>query len=279
MAIPCHTTILFSSDPAQGATPLGTDGSRFEVDMDSPITLGDPDGLGRRATVVEVAVTRAAVWNISPNISAEDGFQNNKLPIVSGGTPYLIEVPTGLYSLTALDGYLSQAFVNLGLSPNLFRLGASDATQSAIIVFENSGDSVDFRSIAGGGQSDSTLRTILGFDAALFTAPSAGFAQAGSSEASFNRVNAYLISTTSMNGLVVNKNSTGVVTEVPIDAPPGSQIVYQPVYPVWFSAPELLNGGRQKWSFMLTDQSGRPTPTLGESYSFVLSIRYYLVAP
>jgi hypothetical protein len=276
MAVPCHTTILFSSDPAQGATPLGTDGSRFEVDMDTPVTLGDPDGLGRRATVVEVAVTRATVWNVSPNISPEDGFRNNTFPFVSGGTPYLIEVPTGLYSLTALDGFLSQQFVNLGLSPNLFRLGASDATQSAIIVFENSGDSVDFRTIAGGGQSDSTLRTILGFDAALFTAPSAGFAQAGSSEAAFNRVNSYLISTTTLNGLVVNKNSTGVLTQVPIDVPPGSQIVYQPVYPVWFSAPELLNGGRQKWTFALTDQAGRPTPTLGELWSFVLSIRYYL---
>jgi hypothetical protein len=276
MAVPCHTTILFSSDPAQGATPLGTDGSRFEVDMDTPVTLGDPDGLGRRATVVEAAVTRATVWNNSPNVSPEDGFRNNTFPFVSGGTPYLIEAPTGLYSLTALDGFLSQAFVNLGLSPNLFRLGASDATQSAIIVFENSGDSVDFRTIAGGGQSDSTLRTILGFDAALFTAPSAGFAQSGSSEAAFNRVNSYLISTTTMNGLVINRNSTGVLTQVPIDVPPGSQIVYAPTFPVWFSAPELLNGGRQKWTFALTDQAGRATPTLSENFSFVLSIRYYL---
>jgi hypothetical protein len=279
MPVPCHTTILFSSDPSQGASPLGTDGSRFEVDMDTPVTLGDPDGLGRRATVVEVAVTRAAVWNVSPNISPEDGFRNNQFPFVSAGTSYLIEVPTGLYSLTALDGYLSQQFVNLGLSPNLFRLGASDATQSAIIIFEDAGSSVDFRTIAGGGQSDSTLRTILGFDAALFTAPSAGFAQAGSSEAAFNRVNSYLISTTTMNGLIVNRNSTGVLTQVPIDAPPGSQIVYQPVYPVWFSAPELLNSGRQKWTFALTDQAGRATPTLGEYWSFVLSIRYHLVTP
>ena len=30
MTISCHKTIIFSSDPAQGATPLGADGSRFE---------------------------------------------------------------------------------------------------------------------------------------------------------------------------------------------------------------------------------------------------------
>ena len=276
MAVPCHTTILFSSDPAQGATPLGTDGSRFEVDMDTPVTLGDPDGLGRRATVVECGVTRATVWNVSPNISPE--FRNNTFPFVSGGTPYLIEVPEGLYSLTALDGFLSQAFVNQGLSPNLFRLGAQDATQSALIVFENQGDSVDFRSIAGGGQSDSTLRMILGFDAGLYVAPVEGFAQAGSQEAAFNRVNSYLISTTSLNGLVVNRNSTGVITQVPIDVPPGSQINYAPTVPTYFSAPELLSGGRQKWTFSLTDQSGRPTPTASEYWSFILSIRYHLVA-
>lgn len=276
MAVQCHTTILFSSDPSQGATPLGTDGSRFEVDMDTPVTLGDPDGLGRRPTVVEAAVLRSQIWNVSPNISPE--FGNNTFPFVSGGAPYLIEVPEGLYSLTALDAYLSQQYVNLGLSPNLFRLGAQDATQRAVIVFENAGDSVDFRTIANGGSSDSTLRTILGFDAALFTAPVEGFAQAGSQEASFNRVNSYLVSTTTLNGLVVNRNSTGVITQVPIDVPPGSQIVYQPVYPVWFSASELLNGGRQKWTFALTDQAGRPTPTLGENWSFVLSIRYHLVA-
>ena len=70
----------------------------------------------------------------------------------------------------------------------MFRLGASDATQSAIIVFENAGDSVDFRTVAGGGVSDGTLRTTLGFDAALYTICVEGYSLSVPSEATFNRV-------------------------------------------------------------------------------------------
>ena len=276
-SVPYELTVLFSSDPAQGARPIGTDGSRFQIDMDTPLALGDPDNLGRRPTAVSLAVTRATVWNVSPNISPQDGFRNNELPIIAAGTPYLIVVPEGLYSLSALDGYLSSQFVNLGLSATLIRIAGNDATQSSVLVFEAAGDSVDFRTVAGGGVSNSTLRAILGFNAALYTSPSAGYSLQSPLPAAFNRVNSYLISTTAVNGLIVNSNSTGVLSQIPIDVSPGSQITYDPRNVIRVPCPELAYGGRQRWDFALLDQSGRPTPTGGEYWTFVLSIRYFLV--
>ena len=277
MAVPYDISILFTSDPAQGAELIGVDGSRFSVDFNTPLTIGDPDGLGRRPTAVTCSVTQALVWNVSPNVSPEAGFRNAAFPFVTGGTSYLISVPEGLYSLSALDSYLSSQFVNLGLSPNLMRLGGNDATQTSYVVIENAGDSIDFRPTAGGGQSDATLAAVLGFSLALYTAPSAGYTQASPSKATFNRVNQFLISTTAINGLVVNSNSSGVLTSVPITAAPGSQIVYLPAVPLKVPCPELAAGGRQRWQFSLTDQAGRPTPTLGEVWSFTLCIRYYLL--
>ena len=276
-SVPYELTVLFSSDPAQGALPLGTDGSRFQIDMSSPLALGDPDGLGRKPTAVSLAVTRATIWNTSPNIGPGIGFANNTFPIIAAGTPYLIVVPEGLYSLSALDGYLSSQFVNLGLSATLIRIAGNDATQSSVLIFENAGDSIDFRAVAGGGVSNSTLRSILGFDTALYTAPSAGYSLQSPLPAAFNRVNSYLISTTAVNGLVVNSNSTGVLTQVPIDVAPGSQIIYDPRNVIRVPAPELAYGGRQRWDFALLDDSGRPTPTAGEYWTFVLSIRWFLV--
>ena len=276
MAIPYNLTYLFSSDESRGAIPIGSDGSRFTVDFDSPLTIGDPDGRGRRPTAVTCCVTQALIWSVTPNISPGVGFRNGDFPFVTGGIPRTIAIPEGLYSLSALDSYLSQQFVNLGLSANLMRLGGSDPTQTSYIVFENLGDAVDFRPVSAGGSSDATVAAVLGFDLVQYTAPSAAYTQASPNKAAFNRVNQYLITTTALNGLVLNKNSTGTLVSVPITAAPGSQIVYTPAVPLVIPCPELAIGSRTRWEFSLTDQAGRPTPTLGEFWSFSLSIRYYL---
>ena len=94
-SVPYELTVLFSSDPAQGARPIGTDGSRFQIDMDTPLALGDPDGLGRKPTAVTLAVTRATIWSVSPNVSPEEGFRNNMFPFTAGGVPRLITIPEG----------------------------------------------------------------------------------------------------------------------------------------------------------------------------------------
>ena len=277
MSTPYDLTILFSSDPAQGAEPIGDDGSRFSVELNSPLMIGDPDGLGRKPTAVTCCVTQALIWNVSPNVSPRDGFRNADFPFVTGGTPYNISVPEGLYSLSALDAYLGSQFVNLGLSATLIRLGGNDATQTSYVVFENAGDSIDFRPVSAGGQSNTTLASVLGYNLAIFTSLSAGYTLASPNKATFNRTNQYLISTTAINGLIVNSKSSGVLTSVPITAAPGSQIVYLPAVPLKVPCPELAAGGRQRWQFSLTDQAGRPTPTLGEYWSFTLCIRYYLL--
>ena len=251
--------MFLNSDVAAGAQNVSADGSRFEVNLNAPLIVP------RDALVCEVGVIRAAIWNTSPNVSPT--FGNTDFPFVASGTPYTIVVPEGLWSLDALDSYLSSQFVNLGLSATLFRLGGVGATNQSVIVFEAAGDSVDF---SGPG----TIRTLLGFDAGVYTSTSAGESIASQNTADFNRNNSYLITTTMIDGLQVNANTSGVLTQVPISAPPGSQINFDPRQIIWIATPELIGSQRTNLVFQLTNEVLEATPTAGETWSFVLSIRW-----
>ena len=118
-----HTSWAFSSAAGNGATSISPDGSSFEVTLQTPLAI--PLG----ALGAELACYSASVWNTSPNISP--AFGNNVWRYTTSTTPagtYTVSVPEGLYSLTALNAYLSNAFVNNSHSPNLFVLTGDDAT-------------------------------------------------------------------------------------------------------------------------------------------------------
>jgi hypothetical protein len=58
-------SFYFSSSPAAGAQNLSADGSQFEINFDTPLHV--PAG----ATVCEMDLLTATVWNTGFNISAE----------------------------------------------------------------------------------------------------------------------------------------------------------------------------------------------------------------
>ena len=76
-------------------------------------------------------------------------------------------------------------------------------------------------------------------------------------------------------GIPVNNSSRGIIATIPISAPPGSQINYSPTNVIWFDAQELIGGQRSNLQFSLLDQNLREAPTGGESYSFVILIRWH----
>ena len=263
-----ETSYFFSSDTTVGATQVGNNGSTFAVALNTPIMI--PKG----AISCEVAVYSAAIWYVNPNISVQ--LSNNQFKFTTSNAPagtYTITIPDGLYSLAGLNSTLSNSFVNLGLPSNLFSLSGDNATQSSIITFLTNGDSIDFT-------IPTSLKTVLGFNSAVYTAPSNNYNLFSPNPAAFNADNSYIISSDLVTtGIPINNQSYGILVNVPIviGETPGSQIVYQPNQVVWCDAVELIGQTKQFIRFRLTNQSLLPVNTVGETWQFTLSIRWKLL--
>jgi hypothetical protein len=72
----CEESFFFSSDKANGAQNVSSDGSLFNVELYNPISIP------KEAIYCTLEITAATIWNVSPNISAAIG--NNKLNFNSG---------------------------------------------------------------------------------------------------------------------------------------------------------------------------------------------------
>ena len=140
-------------------------------------------------------------YGISPNIAAT--FGNNNFTFTTSVAPagtHSITIPDGLYSVAALNSYLSSQFVNLGYPSNLITIGGNDATGQSTLTFLTNGDSVDF-TVA------TSVASLMGFNAAVLTAPSANYTFFSDNPAQFNRVNSYIIASNIVaNGSTVNAN-------------------------------------------------------------------------
>ena len=261
-------TYFFSSDPANEALNVSSDGSKFSVQLSAPISV--PAG----ARACEAGVITAAIWNTTPTVGpglGPAGVDDNKFSNTTSAVPagtYNITFPTGQYSLTAIGQYLSSQFTNNGHAANLMSLGGQEATGLAFVSILNIGDAAHFGQVG-------SIGSILGFPAATVTATSAGQVLYGSTQAQLDRVNTYLISTDLIQGgIPTNATATGLIAAVPINVRPGSLINYQAIIPLWTPAPELIGNTRRTFSFRLTNERGEATPTANESWSFTLMIRY-----
>lgn len=257
---------IFNSESKSGAENVSSDGSSFQVTLNAPIVVP------KDALDCLVGVVQANIWNTSPNIgeSAANNVFNFTTSVAPAGT-YNLVIPDGLYSVAALNSYLSSQFVNLGLPANLVAISGNTATQKSIVTILTSGDSIDF-SVAN------TVGSLLGFNAAVITAPSANYSFFSDNTAAFNRVNSYTLSSNLvLGGIPVNSESRGIIATVPINVAPGSQITYNPQNVVWFNASDLIGSQRSNMKFSLLDQDLRVAPTGGNTYSFVLVIKYHLL--
>lgn len=256
---------IFNSDPDAGAENVSADGSSFQV------SLHDPIAIPRGAVDCKAGVVQAAIWNTSPNIAASYG--NNIFTFTTTAAPagtYTFTIPDGLYSVEGLNSYLSGQFLNLLLPSNLITVSGDNATQKSIVTLLTSGDSIDF-TVAN------SVRTVLGFNSAVITAPSANYSFYSDVVAAFNRINSFILASNLVSqGIPVNNQSRGIIGSVPINVAPGSQIAYSPQNIVWFSGRELIGGNKINMSFSLLDQELRAAPAV-DSYSFTLLIEFTIL--
>ena len=256
-------SFFFSSSPAAGAQNISADGSQFEVNFNTPLSVP------ASSTVCEAGLITASVWNTSPNISA--AFGNNQLRVFVLGVPITIVFTDGLYSLENLSSYVDKVLQNSGLPAGLFVFGGDDATQRVVITVNQVGDYVDFA-------IPNSVGPLLGWPApGALVGPSTTIGQHFYSpgEARLNRVNLFLITSDLVTtGIPVNALARGVLGQVPINVNPGEQETFQPNNIQWFDASELIGRPRMNVRFALSNQDLSPVPTAGESFSFVLQLRY-----
>jgi hypothetical protein len=252
---------FFNSSPTTGATPVGTNGNRFEV------TLSNPIHVPSQALYASLEVSTARVWYTSPNISAEIG--NTHFRFIYQGIPSDIILEDGSYGVDDLDSVFRRYFLHRNM-PNLFYLTTNDATQKVNIISNESNVTIDFT-------GNDTCREVLGFDSGSVVSLGEGSVFTGESEARFNRIESYFIrSDIISNGIPQNDIASGIITEVPINGDPGSQISYMPINPLRCDASDLIGKSKQVLNFALLDQEMREVSTSGEYWSFTVVIRYYI---
>tara|TARA_R100001369_G_scaffold3331_1_gene10534 strand:- start:590 stop:1435 length:846 start_codon:yes stop_codon:yes gene_type:complete len=260
------TTLLFSSNPANGAQNVSADGSSFDVVLATPLMIHPS------AVSCTLSVIQANIWNVSPNISPK--FNNNIFNFTTSNSAnpgtYNIVFPEGLYSIANFGGYISNFLTNQGLPADLITVSADDSTSQSVITFLDAGDSVNFT-------VTNSCREVLGFDSRI--APTsgqiAGWSEYSDRQAEFNRVNSFLITSNIVSGgLPINTGGRNVIGSVPINVKTGSQINYDPQNSIEIEAIELSGNSKLNVSFQLRDQLLRLAPTAGEYWSIIVRISY-----
>lgn len=260
----CEESYFFSSDAQNGAQNKSPDGSLFNVQLYSPISIP------KEAIYCTLEVTSATIWNVSPNISSSIG--NNKLYLYHETMGYVITIPDGLYGVVELAARVQREIVERDLPANLLVFTADDSTQKIVISFNYANTWIDF-------SLPNSCRDVLGFDARKvpLTPQAANHSETGDVTAEFNRINNYLLKSDLISdGISVNAISDSVIADVLITSSPGSQIVYSPFHPPRANADQLIGHPKTNFGFRLTDQVGRRIDTLGESYSFTIVLRYVI---
>lgn len=275
MSVAHNYPFLFNSSQASGAQNISTDGSRFSVQLPTPLNIP------AHALTCTIELHSARIWYISKNISAE--YKNNLLHVTTAqvstigtASPFIITIPDGLYASNDLNKFLSREFVNLGFPSNLVVFGGNTATQKSVLTFL-ANTQVDFT------QADS-VNQILGYNARLVptTLLHEGYSDEAENNAQYNRLESYLIKTDLIStGIPTNNYTDGTLGTVPISTAnsPGTLITYEPSNVLTCDASELIGASKSYITFRLTDQLGRAVDTVGEDYGFVIVLRYTMPLP
>jgi len=266
---------FFNSSVSSGSTKIGNLGNRFQVQLNTPLTIPGS------SLYASLEVVSAKVWNVSPNISTTIG--NNHLFFSYGGNTHDVKFPDGLYGIEEINIFLNIYFGQDDSLPNdLFELGENQSTQTVSIQINHVGVVIDFTQpnscidVTGFYTTHNQQTDVFTSDIVL-TSVIANASFVAEKEARFNRiVNYYITSNLLSDGIPINSKSMGIVSEVPITVKVGSLINYLPTNPLRVDCSDLIGQSKQLISFALLDQLGREVSTSGEDFSLAIVIRYHI---
>jgi len=253
---------LFSSSPVLGATSISPDGSSFTA------VLPEAFQLPQNATNVTVEVNSATIWFNEFNVTeANNQFQFQR---VFPAIVQTIFIPPGLYSFDALAAQLYSQLSDAGITN--YRLVASQPNQRVNESFTSLPNGIVQTFWPAG-----TFWDLVGFTLGRNTVfPNAGPAvYPGDRTARFNTIDYYLIHSSLVSrGIRTNGTYLQVIAQVPINAPPGSELLYEPQNPVVTPANELTGAVVSQVTTLLTDSNNNPVDTRGEAYTVGVVIRF-----
>ena len=259
-------TFFFSSDSNLGAQNKDLNGSRFQVRLNTPISIPSS------AIDVSIECIAANIWYTSPNIAEE--YKNNILYLEYNSTTIPITLPDGLYASDTLNAYVKRALGKITKPGD-----TSKFAESSIKIFENPASQKIVFALAAGLTLDATsgpnnVSQTLGFTTSV-TSTYSGESFEGDEIAQLNRINGYLLhSDIVQDGISINSQYDSILTEVQLTAEPGKLLNYRPYIPYKVSGKHLKYGNKDLLTFYLTDEQNRPIDTFGENYSFTIVIRY-----
>ena len=232
---------------------------------------------------IKVSVERATAWYTFPNISASLG--NNIFTYFESGVQFDITIPDGLYSLDQLESTIVSVGTNLGIvnTPNQFiTLTGNEANQKVELSFGFNSTGVPATAtkvVFGANSPYEILGWNLGDEIEAPTAPTdpLSIQFPAPQVAGFNTVNEIFIKSDLVSdGIPLNNKFDGVLTNIQISVPPGSQQTYQPFRPLYCSGESLKSASRSNVRFYLTDENGDFLNTSGEYWTSTIRISYDL---
>lgn len=258
--------LLFSSDPRNGAENVSPTGGSFSVTLETPISIP------REAHNCFITCQEATAWWTMYNV--ETGVNDQIHITYDDGVIVVVHTITiegGLYDLDHLSAEISREMHAVALPDDLFVLVPDTASGKTVIQFNYSGVRLDL-TIAR------NFAFLLGFNERLvpLAGPTTGVQyEKGDAIANFNTLD-YLTVTTDLvsRGLATNGKYYGVLAQILIDEPPGSQILSTPFNPPQIPSPELIGEDRKRVTFRLTDNINRQVNTQGEFFTVRIVIHY-----
>ena len=155
MLIEKNFTYFFNSSTASGALNKSVDGSRFTVQLYSPI------GFSQSTKYVSVSVIQADVWNNGFNISTARANNVWSFEQFDGATTNVFSsnIPDGQYTVYALQAFITLQLINVGFVGDEITI-TGDSSTSKIILYVKENFLVNFT-------IPNSVRGILGFNSQL----------------------------------------------------------------------------------------------------------------
>lgn len=266
--IEVENTYFFSSAENLGAQNRTADGHKFQILLDNEIKVPPS------AVDCTIEVRSANIWFTSPNIAAE--YNNNILHLEYAGSPVVLTIPDGLYSVSELNCTI-QRLISRELVPPSFT--TRFASNSIAFSTQTSRQRVIVKLIAGLSLltvgADNVAPTLGLSSPSGYTATYDGEYFEAEGIAQLNRINSYLLQGDIVNqGLSINNTYATIMTEIQLSVSPGKLLTYRPYLPYKIDGNHLKYGSKKLITFFLTDEQNRPIDTFGENYSFSVVIKY-----
>jgi hypothetical protein len=255
--------IQILADSDSGINP-SADGSEFTMQIQEGLAIP------AFAEQVTVYMMSGSFWYVFPNITTG---VNDKMYISydDGINPinnYVLTIPQGIYTMSALNNAISLQLTNAGSDP-LILLTGDDATQRSVIKFLKHTVSIDLSVV----RTD-TFRDLLGFSPQILTSTFENESVYSDNIADFGELTSIEFHTDLISqGMSKNGRYTNLLYSVPIETKVGRNQAVEPFNPIGFSEQALAGGGRTYFKFWLTGDS-RPVNTLGENWNCRLKITY-----